>query len=205
MKKYLILLAGSPATGKTYLINEIKKVLPELFVITPDEGKEILADSVGFNTLAEKAALEQRVWQFYYGVLDLYMKAGKRVILSEYPFSQKQAPQLAAMAEKYEYQVITIRLIADFEVLWQRRKVRDVAADRHLSHIMTHYHFGDQLADRTQADALITKEAFRQIIKDRAYHQFQLGELVEFDVSYYEKVDYQPFIQSLKERIEANR
>lgn len=205
MKKYLILLAGSPATGKTYLINEIKKVLPELFVITPDEGKEILADSVGFNTLAEKATLEQKVWKFYYGVLDLYMEVGKRVILSEYPFSQKQAPKLQDLAEKYDYQIITIRLVADFEVLWQRRKIRDVADDRHLSHIMTHYHFGDQLTDRNRADALITEAAFRQIIEERGYHQFQLGELVEFDVSDYEKVDYQPFIQSLKERIEANR
>lgn len=205
MKKYLILLAGSPATGKTYLINEIKKVLPELFVITPDEGKEILADSVGFNSLAEKSALEQKVWKFYYGVLDLYMEAGKRVILSEYPFSQKQAPNLQALAEKYDYHIITIRLVADFDVLWQRRKIRDVANDRHLSHIMTHYHFGDQLADRTQADALITEKAFRQIINDRRYHQFQLGELVEFDVSDYEKVDYQPFIQALKKRIEEDR
>ncbi|MEO1769078.1 AAA family ATPase [Candidatus Enterococcus ferrettii] len=205
MKKYLILLAGSPATGKTYLINEIKKELPELFVITPDEGKEILADSVGFNSLAEKAALEQKVWKFYYGVLDLYMEAGKRVILSEYPFSQKQAPKLQALAEKHDYHIITIRLVADFDVLWQRRKVRDVADDRHLSHIMTHYHFGDQLTERTQADALITEEAFRRIISDRRYHQFQLGELVEFDVSDYEKVDYQPFIHALKERIEGNR
>lgn len=204
MKKYLILLAGSPATGKTYLINEIKKVIPELFVLTPDEGKEILADSVGFDNAAEKAELEKRVWKFFYGVLDLYMEAGKRVILSEYPFSAKQADKLQGLAEKYEYQVITVRLVADFDVLWQRRKVRDVENDRHLSHIMTHYHFGDQLADRTQADAIITEEEFRQVIQDRGYNQFQLGELVEFDVSDFSKVDYQPFIQELKERIKKN-
>ncbi|MGM0214373.1 AAA family ATPase [Enterococcus sp. AZ109] len=205
MKKYLILLAGSPATGKTYLINEIKKAIPELFVLTPDEGKEILADSVGFDNVEEKAELEKRVWKFYYGVLDLYMEAGKRVILSEYPFSVKQADKLQGLAKKYDYQVITVRLVADFDVLWQRRKVRDVANDRHLCHIMTHYHFGDELADRTQADAIITEEEFHQVIQDRGYNNFQLGELVEFDVSDFNNVNYQPFIKELKERIESNQ
>ena len=45
MDKYLILIAGSPATGKSYLINLIKEVLPDMFILTPDEGKEIFADS----------------------------------------------------------------------------------------------------------------------------------------------------------------
>ncbi|MDH6363742.1 putative kinase [Enterococcus sp. PF1-24] len=205
MKKYLILIAGSPATGKTYLINEMKKSLPEMFVITPDEGKEIFADSVGFDNLAEKAQLEKHVWDFYYNVLTLYMNAGKRIILSEYPFSGKQINKLQALSEKYHYEVITVRLIADFDILWQRRKLRDVENDRHLSHIMSHYHFGDQLDNRHEADSLITEESFRKIIEDRGYHQFQLGELTEFDVSDYQKVDYQSFIKKLKQRIMTNQ
>lgn len=103
MKKYLILIAGSPATGKTFLINQMKQTLKDVFVITPDEGKEILADSVGFDSLAEKVELEKRVWQFYYGVLDQYMAAGKRIIISEYPFSYKQSDRLTELSEEYEY------------------------------------------------------------------------------------------------------
>ena len=34
MDKYLILIAGSPATGKSYLINLIKEVLPDMFILT---------------------------------------------------------------------------------------------------------------------------------------------------------------------------
>ncbi|MBV7392155.1 AAA family ATPase [Enterococcus alishanensis] len=201
MKKYLILIAGSPATGKTYLIDRIKEVIPDPFVITPDEGKEILADSVGFDNLAEKAQLEKHVWKFYYGVLDLYMEAGKRVIVSEYPFSYKQADRLTHLAEKHDYQIITIRLIADFDILWQRRKVRDVENDRHLSHIMSQYHFGDELINRTAADSLITEEEFKQVIENRGYNHFQLGDLYEFDVSDFSKVDYDSFLIELAERI----
>lgn len=205
MKKYLILIAGSPATGKSYLIDEMRRVLGDFFLITPDEGKEIFADQIGFDNLAEKAELEKKVWIFYYNVLALYMEAGKRIVVSEYPFSDKQKEQLNALAEQYDYEPITIRLVADFEVLWQRRKLRDVEADRHLSHIMTHYHFGDQLVDRSQADNLITKEAFREIIETRNYNKFQLGSLIEFDVTDFSKVDYQPFLKELAERMTENR
>jgi predicted kinase len=197
MDKYLILLAGSPATGKSYLVNQIKQVLPDIFSITPDEIKEILADSVGFNNLAEKKELEKEVWKFYYQVLGLYMGIGKRFILSEYPFSDKQKQHLVELTTTYDYQVITIRLVSDFEKLWARRKLRDVQSDRHLSHISTHYHFGDQLENRALADDLITKEAFKKIIEERQYNHFSLGTLYEYDVSDFSKVDYTGLLQKL--------
>lgn len=205
MKKYLILIAGSPATGKSYLINEMRRVLGDFFLITPDEGKEILADTIGFNNLTEKAELEERVWDFYYSALALYMDVGKRIVVSEYPFSDKQKDKLKVLAEQYEYEPITIRLVADFDTLWARRKVRDVEPDRHLSHIMSHYRFGDELIDRSQADNLITEEAFREIIEKRGYNHFELGSLVEFDVSDFSTVDYKPFLKELAERIAQNR
>lgn len=58
MKKTLILIAGPPATGKTYLVNLITEIQPKLYKITPDELKEDIADSKGFNNLVEKASLE---------------------------------------------------------------------------------------------------------------------------------------------------
>ena len=61
MKKYLILIAGCPATGKSYLIREIKTMLPTVFTITPDEGKEMLADAIGFHSKEEKKALENEI------------------------------------------------------------------------------------------------------------------------------------------------
>lgn len=59
MKKYLILIAGSPATGKSYLINEMRRVLGDFFLITPDEGKEILADQIGFDSADEKKSVRK--------------------------------------------------------------------------------------------------------------------------------------------------
>lgn len=197
MNKYLILIAGSPATGKSYLVHEIQKVIPSVFIVTPDELKETLANSVGYNDLSEKAQLEKEVWINYYRILAIYMQLGKQFILSEYPFSDKQKDQFKHLSENYGYHVITVRLRAEFETLWQRRKVRDRKNDRHLSHIMTHYHYGDHLEDRTQADNLITKSEFRKILEDRQYDQFALGEVWEFDVTDFNKVDYTELLKYL--------
>ncbi|WP_208945206.1 AAA family ATPase, partial [Enterococcus cecorum] len=113
MKKYLILLAGSPATGKSYLISQLMEKLSPTVLITPDDIKETLADNVGFDNLSQKAELEVDVWQFYYQLLDSYMRMGKRYVLSEYPFSDKQKMKLKILAATYQYEVITIRLDAD--------------------------------------------------------------------------------------------
>lgn len=202
MKKYFILLAGSPGTGKTYLMNKLRERFPDMYALTLDEIKEYYADSIGFDNLEERAKQERiKVYPFYYKALELYMEAGKQVVVSEYPFSDKQKDRLRELAETYEYEVITIRLIADFEVLWERRYKRDREHERHLSYIMDHYHYGDVLEDRTLATNHITKEAFKKIITDRKYDEFVLGTLYEFDVTDYDQVDYVPLLDRLVQQI----
>ena len=161
----------------------MKTRFPDLFALTPDEIKECYAEYLGFDSLAEKAQIEkQYVWPFYYQALGLYMSLGKRLVVSEYPFSEKQKPLLTFLAQSYGYECLTIRLTASFETLWERRFLRDRADDRHLSFIMERYHYGDVLEDRQAATNHITKEAFRQIITDRRYDDFQLGALIEVNV-----------------------
>ena len=203
MKKYLILLAGSPGTGKTYLLQLLKQRLPDMYTITIDEIKEDYADSVGFDDLSQRAEQERtKVYPFFYRALELYMEAGKKVIVSEYPFSDKQKGRLRDLADTYAYEVITIRLTADFEVLWERRYQRDREPERHLSYIMDHYHYGDSLEDRSLGTNHITKEEFRRIINERKYAEFALGTLYEFDVTDYQRVDYGPLLDQLVYQIQ---
>ena len=203
MKNYLILLAGSPGTGKTYLLQLLKQRLPDMYTITIDEIKEYYADSVGFDDLSQRAEQERtKVYPFFYRALELYMEAGKKVIVSEYPFSDKQKGRLRDLADTYAYEVITIRLTADFEVLWERRYQRDREPERHLSYIMDHYHYGDSLEDRSLGTNHITKEEFRRIINERKYAEFALGTLYEFDVTDYQQVDYGPLLDQFVYQIQ---
>lgn len=177
-----------------------------MYVVTPDEIKVYYAEELGFNNLQERAEQERtKVWPFYYKALDLYMEAGKKLVVSEYPFSFKQKKQLQALADQYQYEIITIRLTADFETLWQRRYQRDREPDRHLSFVMDHYHYGDTCIDLTKATNQITKEEFQRVIKDRGYDKFQLGELIEFDVSDYTQVDYTSMLDYLADKIKNDQ
>lgn len=183
MEKYMILIAGPPATGKSYWVAELEKALPPFFLIAPDSIKEEFSDRYGFHNLTEKEEVEKMAWKAYYKRIEEKMKEEYPIIVSEYPFSDKQKPTFEQFAKKYQYHVITIRLIADFEVLWARRRIRDREPSRHLTHIMSHYHKGDFLEDRTKADQLITKDEFQNVIQKKGYNTFSMGELYEIDMT----------------------
>lgn len=196
MDKVLILLAGLPGTGKTYLSNIIKKELGTFYMLSQDELKEQYCEVYGYNNLEEKKEIEKITWQKYFEIMDQLMQIGSNV-MSDYPFSQKQKPKIEQLVERYSYNVITIRLIADLGLLFERQKKRDLDPERHLSHIVTSYKKGDYLADRSKADNLLTYEEFIKRCTTRGYNTFELGKLYELDVTDYSKVNYSQLLQDI--------
>lgn len=196
MKKTIVLLAGYPATGKSYLCNKILERIPDFLVVSQDEMKEKLFDEYGFNNMEEKVAIEYKSWDMYYETMEKCLKNGESII-SDYPFSDKQKGKISALAAQYEYQVVTFRLIGDLEVLYERSRARDLDPKRHLSHLVSCYHKGDILEDRSKADCLVTYDIFMDRCKNRGYGTFQLGHLIELDVTEYSKIDYPAIIQEL--------
>ena len=196
MKKILLLLAGFPGTGKSYLCESICERYPELKIVSPDVFREEMWDKYGYDNQMEKDQLIQKAWQSYYEGLGKYMKDGLKVI-SDYPFSEKQKSKLEELTKRYDYQVVTIRLTADLEVLYQRQRQRDLDPGRHLGHILTSYHKGQVMGRRTQADALLTQEEFLRRCTTRGYGEFSLGKLLTLDVTDFKKADYHKLQQDL--------
>lgn len=188
MGKALILLAGYPATGKSTFCKELLGRHPELPVIAPDDIKEQVWDEFGFDTAEEKVALEKLVWERYYKRLEECMLQGGAII-SDYPFSDKQKPTLAKLVNRYGYHAITVRFVGDLGEIYQRSLKRDLSQGRHLGHLMNHYHKGDYLADRTKADALVTRELLERRCVENGYGSFVLGDLVEVDATNIASVD----------------
>lgn len=197
MKKTIILLAGYPGTGKSYLCDKILAEESDFVVLSLDEIKEGLFDQFGYQNLEEKDDITNQGWQLYYEKMRDYMKNGIRII-SDYPFSEKQRTNIKALSNKYDYDVITVRLIADLDVLFQRQCKRDLDTSRHLSHIVSRYKKGDVMEDRTKADCLLTYEEFISRCKNRGYGTFALGHLIEMDVTEYDKIDYPAIIKEIK-------
>lgn len=196
MKKTIVLLAGYPATGKSYLCQKILERMPQFHVVSQDDMKEQLFDRYGFDNMEEKIQIEKESWKLYYKIMEEELKQGNSII-SDYPFSDKQKGRIQTLAEQYHYQVVTFRLIGDLEVLFQRSLKRDLDSKRHLSHLVSKYHKGDVLTDRRKADCLVTYDIFMDRCKNRGYGTFVLGHLIELDVTDFTKIDYPAVIQEL--------
>lgn len=196
MKKTIVLLAGYPATGKSYLCQKILERMPQFHVVSQDDMKEELFDRYGFDNMEEKIQIEKESWKLYYKAMEEELKQGNSMI-SDYPFSDKQKGRIQTLAEQYHYQVVTLRLIGDLDVLFQRSLKRDLDPKRHLSHLVSKYHKGDVLTDRRKADCLVTYDIFMDRCKNRGYGTFVLGHLIELDVTDFTKIDYPAVIQEL--------
>ncbi len=199
MDKVLILLAGLPGTGKTYLSNMIQSKLGSIYSfykLSQDDLKEYYCDIYGYRNLEEKQEVEKTAWAKYYEIMEQQMLVGSNII-SDYPFSQKQKPSIQQLVDSYNYEVITIRLIADLDVLFERQKKRDLDPTRHLSHIVTSYKKGDHISNRSNADNLLTYQEFIKRCTTRGYDSFKLGDLYEVDVSDYSKVDYSKLLEDI--------
>ncbi len=153
MKQTLILLAGYPGTGKSYLAELLMKQFTGFEILSPDEIKEEFWDAYGFRNEQEKEELIQKSWVEYYHRMEWKFTRGIS-LLSDYPFSHKQHDQLQEVCDKHHVQIITIRMIADLDVLFERQKKRDLDASRHLGHILKEYHKGIQLTSHEEADNL---------------------------------------------------
>ena len=179
MKNFLILIAGYPGTGKSYLCKMILKEYPDFVTFSPDEVKEQLWDKYGFKNLDEKNKLINLSWE------------------CDYPFSDKQKNYLLNLSKKYNYKIITIRMTADLEILFKRQKTRDLDPSRHLGHILNKYDPKQKTIDRTHAEGLLSHDEFINRCLNREYNKFQLGDLLTIDVSDFTTADYKTLLSNL--------
>ena len=195
MRNTLILLAGYPGTGKSFLSNLIIEKFPTIQLLSPDIIKEKNWDQFGFNNFDEKEALIAKSWKDYFKEMEELFLLEISVI-SDYPFSDKQKNQIEFLSSQYNYQVITIRLIADLDVLFKRQKKRDLDESRHLGHISKQYHKGITIK-HDEANNLLDYEEFIHRCSTRGYDTFSLGILFEVDVSDFNKVNYSQLLVEL--------
>ncbi len=196
MKKTLILLAGYPGTGKSYLAKMLMERFQGFRLLSPDDIKEEYWDTYGFRDLEEKEKLIVLSWQEYYKRMEQAF-AKEELLISDYPFSGKQKDRLADISSQYGYQVITIRLVGDIGVLFERQKKRDLDDSRHLGHIVCCYQKSAGPVQHEEADNLLSYEEFYKRCTERGYGEFSLGKTVEVDVTDFAKVDYAALFEEL--------
>lgn len=201
MKQTLILLAGYPGTGKSYLAELLMKQFTGFEILSPDEIREEFWDAYGFRNEQEKEELIQKSWVEYYHRMEWKFTRGIS-LLSDYPFSHKQHDQLQEVCDKHHVQIITIRMIADLDVLFERQKKRDLDASRHLGHIVKKYHKGICLKCHEEADNLLDYDEFIQRCTCRGYGTFALGTTLQLDVTDFATAPYGELMIRINELLE---
>lgn len=200
-RRTLILVAGLPGTGKSHLGERIRSRFAGCREVSLDAIKEELWDAEGFEGPKEKEALNARALKLFRERIDRAMRDAT-VVLSDYPFSAKQGPALAALCRARGFTPVTVRLVADLDVLYTRQRNRDLDASRHPGHVLTRYRPGETVPVRTEADGLLTRQEFHRRCTTRGYDAFVLGELLEVDTTDLDAVDHDGILTWLAEHIE---
>jgi predicted kinase len=198
--KILILVAGAPGTGKTYSVNIIRQAFPALRTLTLDRFKEDIWDEIGFDDIEQKKSLNKEAQLRFIRAMRRLM-IWEKPIISDYPFSDKQRDDIEKSADDYGYHIVTVRLEAPDQVLYERQRHRDLFDHRHPGHLQNAYHLEDQAKGTAKLDGMPTFEQFQKRLRKRKYDKFYIGDLLKVDVSDFQQVNYQRIVEQLSESI----
>lgn len=131
---YCILVAGMPASGKSTVARYLSEQM-KIPMISKDSLKEVLFDTIGFNSREEKKKLGVASAGLMFHMAEQLMLTGVPFIL-ENNFENVTKPQIMELLEKYHYTAITVRLTGDYKKIYERFAKRDRSPERHRGHVV---------------------------------------------------------------------
>ena len=134
MKK-LLLIMGDLATGKSTFANILSKRY-DTNVFFKDSIKEVLGDTIGFSNREENKKLSNATMELMFFIFSEFGKLSKNLIL-ESNFHTIELEKIHKMAFENNYEVLTIVLRGDVEILYKRYVNRMHNENRHPVHLST--------------------------------------------------------------------
>lgn len=128
----LLLITGDLATGKSTFAGLLSRRY-QVNVFYKDTFKETLGDTIGFSNREENLKLSHASAALMRMIFTEFCKLQKDLIL-ESNFRQAELERLHEIAADFDYEVLTVALRADLEVLHPRFLHRLYHEDRHAVH-----------------------------------------------------------------------
>lgn len=186
---YCVLVAGPPASGKSTLAAALSREL-QIPLFSKDSIKELLFDTVGFRSRAEKVALGVGSLEILYYAAGQVLERGGSVIL-ENNFETGSRPGLEALLARFSCAVATVLLTGDEAVFYRRFLQRDLSPGRHRGHVVnTCYPESSGPAELQMSHAskqlLPERQALEQFIsgaRERGMTDFTFGETIRVDAT----------------------
>lgn len=101
--------------------------------------------------------------------------SGDIPVITDYPFRDQQKCRFASLSDTYGYHALMIRMTDNTEILYQRSWQKDMEQSGHMGHLVILYQSGDDLEDRSLADAFLQFEFFREWCLTKAMTSFNWG------------------------------
>lgn len=186
--KFLIIIAGMPATGKTTYGNKIAKEL-QLPFFSKDKFKEVIYDSVINNDefeYEEKRKIGITSYSVLYTICEVMMKASSNFII-ESNFTNESAIKINELIKKYNYKSVVIKFDTDIKILHKRFLDREKTIERHPGLI---------------ADGKFNDFAtFNKISSKSKNFRLEGVEEILIDTSDFSKVDFEKIVEEIKNKI----
>ena len=131
----LLLIMGDLACGKSTFAGILSKHY-NTSIFSKDSIKEVLGDTIGFANREENLKLSGATMELMFFLFTEFAKLNKPLIL-ESNFHTKELETLHTMATEYGYEILTLVLRGDVEVLHKRYLHRINNENRHPVHLST--------------------------------------------------------------------
>ena len=131
----LLLITGDLAAGKSTFANILAKRY-DTNVFFKDSIKEVLGDTIGFSNREENKKLSNASVELMLFIFSEFAKLNKNLIL-EANFHAEELEKLHKSANENNYEVLTIVLRGNVDVLYQRYLNRMHNENRHAVHLST--------------------------------------------------------------------
>ena len=190
-----VLITGIPAAGKSTLAGYLGEQL-NLPVLSKDRVKELLYDTVGFRSRAEKVRLGTAAMEIMYYAAEQLMFCGRQFIM-ENNFENVSRKGLLDILDRHDCQALTVTLTGDYQIIYHRFLARNQSLDRHRGHIVN-----TQYPEITPSasPAEITFADFTAGIAARGMDTFSAnGPHIVADTSDFDQFDRRALLESVRE------
>ena len=185
-KPLLIIITSPPCAGKTTLSRLLHKEL-DVALISKDGIKEILYDSLGWDSLEVSQKLGVASFNILFYFIESQMSKGNTLIVDCPFFPEFHTKKFVELIERCAFDTFQIICIADVDVLFQRSVERLQSPDRHPGH---------QLSAPSY-------DKIKQLSTDNTYGVMELGGMVyKYDTTDLGEVDRKRLLESIKEKFD---
>ena len=129
----LLLIMGDIAAGKSTFANILSKRY-DTNIFFKDSIKEVLGDAIGFQNREENKKLSKAAEELLFFIFSEFGKLNKNLIL-ESNFHTAQIERLHKLAHENNYEILTLVLQGDVEILHRRYLNRINNENRHPVHL----------------------------------------------------------------------